>query len=184
MICLDAGHGGNDDGATFPREEIKEKDIALEVQKITEHFLIHEGIDYRVTRNRDRYVPLSIRADTANYTNADIFVSIHCNFVPSTQVNGYEVWHYSGSEEGEKLADCLRKKYTLNMKDRGLKSSEKAADREEEFVVLEETEMPAALIELGFLSNEGDRRHITSHSGIYQAGQSIFEGIKSYLEVG
>lgn len=83
-IVIDAGHGGKDPGThgVFSNE----KDIALSVAKklgeiITKHL---DGVEVIYTRSGDRFIPLEQRADIANKNEADLFVSIHANALPSS----------------------------------------------------------------------------------------------------
>lgn len=92
-IVLDAGHGGRDPGCSGKKS--REKDIALGVvmklgQKLIKSYP-HLNIIY--TRNRDVFIPLYRRASIANNNNADLFISIHCNYMPgSTATRGSETY--------------------------------------------------------------------------------------------
>ena len=173
MICIDPGHGGDDPGAVY--QDYKEKNIVLEICKILESFLIHDGIQYVTTRSTDSTLSLSDRTGKAGMYDADIFVSIHTDFFPSSRAQGSTLIHYPGSEEGKKLAGCIKKKMEyFNIKSRDTRANEK-------FVVLNSTSCPAVIVECGFLSNEGDRRILTSHSGVYDIAYRIYEGMTDYL---
>ena len=173
MICLDPGHGGDDTGTTY--QDYKEKNIVLEICKVLESFLIHDDIEYVTTRSTDSTLELLDRTGKAGMYDADIFVSIHTDFFPSSGAQGSTLIHYPGSEEGEKLAGCIKKQMeSLNIQSRDTRTNEN-------FVVLNSTSCPAVIVECGFLSNEGDRRILTSHSGVYEIAYRIYEGITDYL---
>lgn len=91
-VVIDAGHGGKDPGALGTHS--KEKDIVLAValktgQYITENF---ENIDVIYTRNSDVFIELHKRAQIANESGADVFISIHCNSNKSTKPYGAETY--------------------------------------------------------------------------------------------
>lgn len=91
-IVIDAGHGGKDPGAIGKNS--REKDIALsialKVGKLIETDLKDVNLIY--TRKTDVFIPLNTRANIANNFKADLFISIHCNSVPSSQPRGSETY--------------------------------------------------------------------------------------------
>lgn len=90
-VVLDAGHGGNDFGASY--HGLAEKNIALSVTlKVGKILEKNPNIDVIYTRNNDVFVELSERAHIANKNNASIFVSIHCNANENTSAEGYETF--------------------------------------------------------------------------------------------
>ena len=96
-IFLDAGHGGSD-GGTFSGDVIEE-DINLSVVLRMKEFLEEKGAEVVLTRDSDETVSLSERAQTANRTDADLFVSIHCNYYEDdASINGLECYYYDGSK--------------------------------------------------------------------------------------
>lgn len=175
MICIDPGHGGEDSGTVV--NGYQEKNINLEMCKIIESMLIHDNIEYITTRNHNNTVQLSERANKANSAGVDVFVSVHCNFFAASNANGSTVFHFHGSKKGENLAKKINNSIRhTNIEARGTQAAN--------FHVLRETEMPAVLVECGFLSNEGDRRILTSHSGVYEISHRIVEGLKNYMRSG
>ncbi len=89
-IVIDAGHGGKDPGAIGSK--CKEKDIALKVALLTGKYIEDNLDDVEViyTRKKDVYPTLNERAELANKVKADLFISIHCNSVPSSKAYGTE----------------------------------------------------------------------------------------------
>jgi N-acetylmuramoyl-L-alanine amidase len=106
-IVLDAGHGGWDLG-TVGRQGLLEKDLVLDVtQRLGKLLQTRLGSDVVFTRIGDSYVPLDQRADLANQSQADLFVSVHANYSDSATARGVETYYTNffsapGSKEIEK----------------------------------------------------------------------------------
>jgi N-acetylmuramoyl-L-alanine amidase len=92
IIVIDAGHGGHDSGALG--EHFQEKDLALQMAlKLGSALnLSHPDIEVIYTRTTDIFIPLHQRIGKANAVNADLFISIHCNFIKSTRTKGTETY--------------------------------------------------------------------------------------------
>lgn len=95
-IVLDAGHGGHDPGASH--FGLKEKHLTLEIVKHLRVRLREEGLTVVMTRESDRFIPLSGRPNLANRLPADLFVSVHVNANSSRHVSGVEVYYPRVSE--------------------------------------------------------------------------------------
>ena len=148
-IVLDAGHGGVDRGASAA--DACEKEINLQVVYKLKALLEALGAEVILTRTDDSFISLLDRAELANEEEADLFVSIHCNYyTESASVAGFEAYYYT-NPKAEYLADQIV---------RGIKAAGTFRARNiryEELSVLMNTQMPAVLLELGFLSNEQER---------------------------
>ena len=173
-VVLDAGHGGGDAGALY--EGIREKDINLAVAKKVEAILLSYGYHVVMTRTEDTTVDLYTRADIANEVNADIFVSIHSNAAEkNTDFTGIYTYYHPTSRRGARLAQAIQTplcELTGGI-DRGIESAD--------FVVLRETSMCAALVEMGFMTNSGELQLLISPSYQDKLAAGIAEGIVSYL---
>jgi N-acetylmuramoyl-L-alanine amidase len=91
-VVLDAGHGGKDAGAT--RMDVIEKDITLDIGERLRRKLEESGFEVVVTRSDDKTIALRERAQLANESRADIFVSIHVNsIVKYTASRGIETYY-------------------------------------------------------------------------------------------
>lgn len=90
-IIIDAGHGGKDPGC-IGHNNVYEKDIALDIAlkfgKLLEDSV--KGLKVLYTRKNDKFIELYQRAALANNNNADIFISIHCNYNPVNTLHGFE----------------------------------------------------------------------------------------------
>ena len=157
IVCIDPGHGGPDPGAVSP-EGIQEKKITLTVAKRVAEYLRRAEIQVVLTRDTDKELVLGnddaaelrARAQVANNAKADFFLSIHCNAASTPDAEGFELYHYPGSTKGAMLATNIADAYAVAS---GLKKRKVASAN---FQVLRDTAMPAALIELGFLTNKAD----------------------------
>ena len=148
-ICFDYGHGGDDVGAVG--FGIVESHSVLEIGQLTADIMRSQGHEVIETRTSDCYVSLMDRCNISNNDNCDYFVSFHNNGYCNGNANGVETWHYPTSETGANFARVLQNHLVaggLFASDRGIKS--------EDFVVLEYTEAPAILLELGFITNKQD----------------------------
>ena len=169
-ICIDAGHGGKDPGACAGG--IREKDIALDVAKKIRAHLQAVGYGVILTREQDKFVSLGNRAAEANMWGADLFVSVHCNSASNASANGMEVYvHTSRGADSTRAAHAIYDRLlpASGLRGRGVKAKDLA--------VLRETAMPAVLIELGFISNDGDRAKLVSEEWQKCAAEAIAAGI-------
>lgn len=91
-IVIDAGHGGKDPGASGKYS--REKDVVLAIALKTGTFIkqMHPDVEIIYTRKSDIFIPLKERAEIANRSNADLFISIHCNANRSSQPQGSETY--------------------------------------------------------------------------------------------
>ena len=174
-IVLDAGHGGKDQGAGSA--DAVEKEITLAITKKTEDILKKAGYKVKLTRENDTFVELGERAEYANRREAKIFVSIHCNSSEDGEGNGIETFYseYKG-EESRQLAQCIQEQVITHTK---------ARDREvrtADYTVIVRTDMPAALVETGFLNHEQERELLQQEDYQEKLAQGIAEGIMRYLE--
>lgn len=118
-IVIDAGHGGKDPGTHG--ELSKEKDIALSIalelgSVIEEHL---PGVEVIYTRSDDNFIPLNKRADIANKSGADVFVSVHCNWISRPTIKGTEVYIMGLHKTDDNLNLAIRENSVINMEDGG-----------------------------------------------------------------
>ena len=172
-VVLDAGHGGVDMGACG-RQGTREKDVNLEVTMRLKDLLEEAGAFVVLTRVDDTFISLYERSFLANYIMADLFVSIHTNNHPNYNVQGIEVYHYSGRPQSKILAKSVLDKMTesTNLIGLGVKVNDFAVNRE--------SQMPNILIELGYLSNYQEESTIRTTEFRENAAQGIFQGITNY----
>jgi N-acetylmuramoyl-L-alanine amidase len=174
-LVLDAGHGGVDMGACG-RQGTREKDINLDVILRLKDLLEEGGAKVVLTRNDDTFISLYERPFISNYLFADLFVSVHTNNHPDLNVQGIEVYYYQNRAEAKPLA-----KYVLDelMRHTGFKG---LGVKTNDFIVIRETQMPAILVELGFLSNFQEESTIKTPEFRANAAMGIFQGIIDYCQ--
>ncbi len=115
-VVIDAGHGGNDPGA-IGKNDLREKDVNLDVAKKLSALLRAEGVQTVLTRATDNFIPLSTRVSIANKSGADLFISIHSNANRSRSLSGFEVYYVAPTVSDSKRAAFTAKSATLNLRD-------------------------------------------------------------------
>ncbi|MBO0992604.1 N-acetylmuramoyl-L-alanine amidase family protein [Bacillus sp. SD088] len=175
-VVIDPGHGGEDNGATGVSGQF-EKDFTLSLSKKVEKLLKQEsGIEVFMTRTDDSYISQEsrYRPKYANKLNADLFISIHGNTFSDPDVSGTETFYYH--KNSRLLAEVIQKHVVeaTGFKDRGV--------QKQNLFVVKDTKMPAALIEVGYLTNPQNESKMWTDD--FQSGiaTSIVEGIKEYEE--
>lgn len=173
LVTIDPGHGGRDPGA-IGVGGLQEKDVILPISREVAQILEKHGVTVMLTRRDDRFISLSGRAEMANRAGSDIFVSIHANSAgrSRTQVNGAETFYYA---TGRRLAQNIQNRMIRDtgMKNRGVKQAR--------FYVLRNTAMPAALVEVGFVTGRSDAAKLSSPNFRSQMAQAIANGILDYI---
>jgi N-acetylmuramoyl-L-alanine amidase len=102
-IMIDPGHGGNDPG-TMGKMGTREKDIALDIAKRLRDLLRKDGrFNVLMTRDQDTTVPLRKRVQMAIGAKADLFISIHLNYLPSKPINIIETYYFGPSSDAKTL---------------------------------------------------------------------------------
>nr|WP_243449921.1 N-acetylmuramoyl-L-alanine amidase [Neobacillus terrae] len=172
IIVLDAGHGGYDVGAVG--RLYYEKNLTLKTVLQLTPILQKAGAKVVLTRSSDVYQTLAYRASISNTNLANAFISVHYNSLNSTST-GLMTFYYSSSKD-QALATSLQKgirSKTTALPDKGVKFGD--------YHVLRENKRPAALIELGFLSNPTEEKVISSSTFQTNAVNGIYTGLFNYF---
>lgn len=181
IVVLDAGHGGKDPGAEAIDDSCYEKSINLKILLDLKEILDRENIKVYYTRTGDETVYLNPRVNLANETKADLFLSIHCNSSESSQPRGVEVLYKSDWNQGSFTSEKLARIALEEIKgisghiNRGLVAGD-------EILIIHKSQVPVALIEVGFLSNEEELSLLKSEDKEKDIAQAIFVVIKKALE--
>lgn len=173
-VVIDAGHGGYDEGIKI--DAFTEKAIVSSIaQKIkennnTKNVIIH------LTRIGDDYVSLQDRAKFINELKPDLVLSLHVNAAKNSDISGLEFYVSPKSpryESSKKIAENLNSRFvtTHNLKSRGVKDAN--------FALLRNTNFPSITVELGFLSNENDRKYLTDSNQQEKIATTILELIST-----
>ncbi|WP_413677050.1 N-acetylmuramoyl-L-alanine amidase family protein [Prochlorococcus marinus] len=175
-IIVDPGHGGPDLGAKGLNGLI-ETDIVLEISRQVSRLLREKGINVKLTRYRDIDVDLQQRVSIANRSNADAFISIHANASRGNRrdISGIETFFYRGYK-GRTLASNIQKQLLMISE-----GSPNRGVRQSNFFVIRHTNMPAALVEVGFITGRLDARLLSQTSYRKKIAFAISKGIINYL---
>lgn len=170
-VMLDPGHGGSDPGAVGP-SGVKEKDVVLKVALKARDMLIKKGYDVVMTRSTDVFVGLTERRELSNASGADFFVSIHANAYNST-AKGTETFGNPSVAASWEFANKLQRNMvsSFGLADRGRKDGSKLA-------VIRANNVPAALVELAFISNPKEEALLKSDAFQTKAAQAIVKSIE------
>ena len=176
-VVIDPGHGGPDSGA-IGIGGLRETDVVLDVSKIVTNILNKKGVKVKMTRTNEIDLDLGPRVSMANKTKADIFVSIHANASVGKKrnINGLETFYYSGWK-GRLLAEKIQKqiiKVSPGSPDRGV--------RRGSYFVIKQTNMPAVLVEIGFVTGKLDGSRLSKDMHRERVAYAIARGILEYLE--
>lgn len=168
-IVLDPGHGGSDQGASSnTKKHSREKVYTLKTAKELKSLLEKEGAVVNMTREADEYVTLEQRN-----IKGDAYISIHNDSLKSAKANGSTVYWYKDNQEAlaETISATLQKKALLTSK----------GARQENYQVLRQTDVPAVLLELGYISNPTDEDMITDKLHRHILEKAVVDGLRSYF---
>ncbi|MGN0329887.1 MAG: N-acetylmuramoyl-L-alanine amidase [Kineothrix sp.] len=172
-VVLDAGHGGANPGATYNGRQ--EKDDALRLTLAVGRLLENAGVNVVYTRTSDIFDTPAQKAAKANASGADYFVSIHRNSsVYPNQYTGIESLVYSRYDTAARMAENINE----NLQALGFVNH--GVTERPNLVVLNSTQMPAVLVEAGFINN--DRDNALFDSRFNEMAQAIADGILDSLE--
>ena len=189
-IILDAGHGGEDAGATGVNGAL-EKDLNLSMSKILGEMLIDKGFAVIYTRSEDKMLyaefenikglrkisDLKNRCKVAkNYPNA-LFVSIHMNTFGDSQYSGLQVYYSENNQDSQALAEAIQS----NVRKEVQPSNNRKIKPGKSIYVLENVENTAVLIECGFLSNMEEAEKLSEKEYQKLLSFSIICGIIEYI---
>lgn len=173
-VVIDAGHGGQDQGAKFGA--FSEKEIVASIAQKIKKNNKDNNVIIHLTRSDDNFITLADRANFINEIKPDLVLSIHVNNNANKQASGFELYispKNENYENSKKIADDLNTRFVTNhnVKSRGVK--------EANFTILKNTPFPAVTVELGFISNENDRKYLTNNADQEKIATTILEAISA-----
>lgn len=190
-VVVDAGHGGEDGGATGVHGEL-EKDInlaiALELQRLLEQhqFQVVMVRDWD-TDLADQNLPtvaqrkrsdLQQRLRLVEESGGCVLLSIHQNFFTESQYSGAQVFYSTNDPRGEALAEAIRASITETLQPENTRQNKVG----EGVYLLEQCQVPAVLVECGFLSNPEEAAALADPDYQKQMAQAIYNGLVRYLK--
>ncbi|HLS67440.1 MAG TPA: N-acetylmuramoyl-L-alanine amidase CwlD [Pseudogracilibacillus sp.] len=186
-IVIDPGHGGRDGGAKG-QDNTEEKVIALDVSKRLRDYLEQAGAVVYLTREEDKdlagekFIGRRKAADIRNRLafihekDADFFVSIHLNSLPSSRWSGAQTFYYDRFPENKHLATMIQAEIIRNLQNTTRKPLEKR-----DMYLLKHAEIPGALVEIGFLSNDVELQLLKDKQYQEKMAVSIYQGMIRYI---
>jgi N-acetylmuramoyl-L-alanine amidase len=197
-ILIDPGHGGEDPG-TSGRLGTKEKDITLDIaMKLRDRLNKHPGYQILMTREKDITLSLNQRIDIAKTCQADLFISIHINYIPNRPINTIETFYFGPHTDKESLLLAEKEnkgtEYTLNdfkgiIRNKSLYNNIRRENKDIKnfgiktapFVVLLGVDIPSVLTEVTCLSNITEEVRLNTQFYRKKIARYLEEGIVNYL---
>ena len=172
IVVIDVGHGGHDFGAIL--DDLNEKSLLSEITNKIKEISSDSDIEIHFTRTTDEFIGLKERTNIINKINPDLVISLHINSSENINKNGFEIYVSDKNELLEK-SKMLAENLSINLsktqlKNGGLKTAP--------FWILKNSNSPSLVVELGYISNEYDRKFISSEKGQTEIAKRIYEFIK------
>jgi len=205
-VVLDPGHGGHDNGVQGPAGTL-EKNVASGLAQLIAGRL-KKNYKAILTRSDDYWIDIPDRTAVANHLKTDLFISIHTGGSYLHQAKGITIFHYKelsghaleigadSSKPGDPgnsqaLWDNIQAKHIASSKalaqimqnniSSQLKFS-KSKIESADLMVLKGADMPAILIEVGYLTNPGDEKKLQSPEALSDFARAICNGIDDYFQ--
>lgn len=191
-IVLDAGHGGEDGGATTATG-VLEKDINLAITQKLRSLLEASGIQVVMTRDTDtdlsdssletvrerKVSDLHNRLKLAEEIDNGILVSIHQNHFSESQYYGTQIFYSPNTPESQSLAECLRSPVVEMLQPENKRECKPASSS---IYILWNATHPSVIVECGFLSNPSESQKLQNETYQYQMAFAIWCGILDFLD--
>lgn len=175
-VIVDAGHGGHDPGATTP-DGTTEKNLTLAIAQKIKSLNNNPNINIILTRESDKFVDLVERANFANASNANLFLSIHIDNSKSPKSTGASCFVPSKNYLYINKSNVFAK--NILMATNGLFANGKLKTRDKGIWVLENAQMPAVLFMSGYMSNSNDLQFVKENISNIAGG--LLAAIEAYL---
>jgi N-acetylmuramoyl-L-alanine amidase len=171
-VVIDAGHGGSDFGASS--NGTYEKVIVSQIAEKVKSFNANKNIIIKLTRTSDELLTLGKRTDYINTIKPDLVLSLHVNSSPNHEKSGVEFYVSDKSPFFEKSSEIARKLNLALAKNNSLKVSD---TQTAPFHIIKKSDAPAVIVELGYLSNDNDKKYLTDD----EEQNEIAKNIVSFL---
>lgn len=186
-VVIDPGHGGDDPGKIGINDAL-EKDINLSISFYLKDNLEAAGYNVIMTRTdgsglytssdyNKKLADMKKRCEIIETNNADIVVSVHQNSYNDGAVTGSQVFYYTHSTEGKRLAETIQMSFKTNVDE----NNTRMAKSNDSYYMLLHTPCPTVICECGFLSNWEEASRLCTDEYQIKLAAAISEGIKQYL---
>ncbi len=186
-VVIDAGHGGDDPGKVGINGA-NEKDVNLEIARLVKQFLEENDIEVVMTRESDeglydvnasnkKVQDMKRRIELIEEVKPMVTVSIHQNSYPEEYVHGAQVFYYTGSVQGELLAECIQKQLVAKVDS----ENNRRIKANDSYYLLKKTDVPIVIVECGFLSNSAEAQKLCTQEYQERVAWAIHIGILQYL---
>lgn len=185
VIVIDPGHGGAQPGARWREDNkvIEEKTIVLAIGRHVAELLSREGAKVILTRSDDTAIGLYERTALANNAQAHFFISIHCdsNLRPNS-ASGTTIYYHKDDADSRALGQAILNEIVKisGLPSRGVRSDSMLYQTG--LAVLRTSQMPAVLIEVGYLNHAVDRAKLVDPQFQKRIAEAIVKGLKSHVE--
>lgn len=208
VVIIDPGHGGEDSGAVSS-DSVREKDVSLEIALLMKNYILQQAkednIKVILTRDHDAVVGVDERAVCANQNDGDLFISIHANWSFSRETSGFQVFCYDANLSGKKKNPMLWNEVQGNFTPLSKNAADLFLGKLEEVLNNDETKvfsmknngvtqyhllplrsvnMPAVMIEIGFLSHTMDEAFLKDNEFKNKIAQCFGDAVLLYKEQG
>ncbi len=170
-IVVDAGHGGDDFGATM--EQQTEKEIVAQIAKKIQTLNLGSKVEIILLRNSDSKMELEERTTEINRINPDLLLSLHVNASKNETKNGIEAYVYEKSNFYEQSLAIAKNLVKAISNENLVEGKVQNAP----FLILRKSECPAVLLEIGYLSNKNNRDYLSSDAGQETVAKNILKFI-------
>lgn len=193
-VVIDAGHGGEDPGAVSEYNQLKEKEVNLNIATKVKALLESDNYKVIMTREEDkleypdetkgiynkRLADLTRRKKIMDEGGGDIVVSIHLNKFPQTQYFGAQVFYPPNSPDSKRLAETIQNSLK-EMVDPNNKRVAMVKDKQPQIIILQNLKTTSVVVECGFLSNQEEERKLGTPEYQEKLALAIKDGIDKYF---
>ncbi|SES90338.1 N-acetylmuramoyl-L-alanine amidase [Natronincola peptidivorans] len=181
LIVIDPGHGGTDPGGSG--NGYIEKHLVLDISHRLNKLLVEGGYRTYMTRETDVAVSLVDRVAVANQLNADLFISVHANATLNNAIHGVENLYYPSEKNPEDFRDNRRLAQTFQTEMvRMLGAHDRKIIPRENLYVIRETNMPAIITEIGYLTNSQEAAKLATEQYKQLVAEALYQSIVKYYQ--
>ena len=191
-VIIDAGHGGEDGGASS-KAGLVEKDVNLEIAHLLRELLEKNGVNVIMTRDDDRLLydrntnyqgrkkklDLAARLTVADTTPDAIFISIHMNSFTDPRYSGLQVWYSPNNTDSLPLAEHIRRTNVEMLQSDNTRATKEATSA---INLLHNAKCPAVLVECGFLSNVEEAALFETREHREKIAQVLAQAVTKFLQ--